>query len=283
MSMKMRKIQRENRSKISTGGFLLTAFAVTLSSQSAFGLEKIPFNFDNQIDKKVTVQCFGPWSRKSKPVTVKANSKHKDFYAAEVTIFSPFGDWYCQGTPEGSNSSSDIEFCLKKESPQPALNFGMAYYDEIGDSVFLEGQGVFSETCDKTTAATSVTSTLGDNPSPFWYDTDSYRMQGSAGDLLKISIEGESAGGYQGDRITLKLIHEKGSFKQHLKGQVPLEMEATLPQDGVYRIILKPHGKSGKNQLIGSGQSGPFRGGYVINVTTSGDSIELIPHSDVEE
>ncbi len=108
-------------------------------------------------------------------------------------------------------------------------------------------------------------------------------MEGLAGDLVEISLEGDGDRGHQGDQIVMQLIQEKGSFKQDIKGTIPLQLEATLPDDATYRIIIKPRGKSSRNQLTGSGESGPFRGSYILNVSTSAEHIELIPHLDVEE
>jgi hypothetical protein len=75
--------------------------------------DEIPFFLDNQINQNVRMICSGPWGRTSGDVRVSHDTGFTQFYAAEINIFSPFGNWRC-GADLGSNN---VDFCLAEGAP----------------------------------------------------------------------------------------------------------------------------------------------------------------------
>jgi hypothetical protein len=103
---------------------MLGLFPVKASSQCNVSGD-IPFIVFNSTDDDFCIKCTGPWFRASKLVQVKAEEKNCSFYAAKITIFSPFGEWNCKtyvlnpGSPCFLDAEIDnINFCTQPADPK---------------------------------------------------------------------------------------------------------------------------------------------------------------------
>ena len=270
----------------------LAAWALAVRPASA---ETIPFRLDNETDRAVCVICNGPWLRTSAYQGADGEATTR-FYSADVNFLSPFGSWTCMVAKlfldgcDFAMTTPDVvaerQFCLPNPPTVPDVLLTLRSGDKL-DANFAGGS------CKNTLAAStlgdaagpSATSGLGGQLNrllPNRGDRDSYQVWAAGGDELEILLTGDGEVGHQGDQLILLLADQQARFTVLERGAPPLEIVATLPADGLYRIVVAPDGETGQDGALGSGAPGPFRGGYRLAVTTSGESLDLIPQADVE-
>jgi hypothetical protein len=223
----------------------------------------IDFVGTNNGSEVFSFQCGGPWLRSGEqqipfcapgfpPCTCT-------FYAANITLFSPYGLWTCN--VGGGIATAD--FCVEKGDTKVNLVF-----DSSGGSDFLM--------VDKPPPPchSSVSSFLGDNSKQEKSkpDSDVFLFDGKGGDQVTLRLETNPQEGNNGGEASLDI--SGSSLNEATTGAPPLELEVTLPGDGEYSITVEQQKNSAER----------FRGSYILSVTPSTGSIDLIkPTNSVEK
>ena len=231
----------------------------------------IPFTVSNDtID--VCFHCDGPWFRTSKYVKIKARKQNCAFYAAEKTLFSPYGDWTCCVvglTADGNCNIEDIlaegDFCVKKSGLLPQFDI------DLDDGRFFIDSNLDSP---PPFCPTSVSAFLGDNPRQFKSkpDTDVFQFIGSAGDEVMLRLEADPNDGNNGGEASFGLHGD--SLNEATNGNLPLEINATLPANTVYSISV---------EQMRNTRGLRYRGSYTV-ILDSQAGVDLIePTKNVEK
>jgi hypothetical protein len=261
----------------------LTLFPVEAYSQCN-ETGDIPFTVSNNVivDKSpldLCIQCTGPWARASDVCLVKGGVENNEFYATEETIFSPFGKWNCKvylnSTGMGQNCdimseapSASQDFCLTHNPFGPSVDIDMVTGPNTTIELNITGN------TSNTPCKSSAVSFLGDNSKQerLKRDKDLFYFTGTAGDEVMLTLEDNPDDGNNGGEASLGLTGD--SLNEATNGNLPLEINATLPADGVYSIsVEQPRNPGGLR----------YRGGYnlIVDSQTGVDLIE--PDSNVEK
>lgn len=250
----------------------------------ASATKEIPFylTVDYGVDPSLHYGCIGPWSRLSdliKPTPSRFPPPHPadppvKFYTAEVTTFSPYGTWLCCSTsfrtfPEldpADICKNSVFFKLYKAHKQVNLTMGSP------------PDGKLTVNLPSATATITATATLGDNKKIFLRDRDrdTWRIQGTGGDNVIITLEEDKAAGHIGEEATLILrggTNGKPTIETNT-GALPMEIMATLPTSGEYELVVENHGIP---------EDVRFRGNYFLSIESdSGEIEEIRPSVNVE-
>lgn len=244
--------------------------------------ESIPFHLDNETGDAVCVSCSGPWSRASDWNLFDAHT-NREFYEAEVNLFSPFGAWACDiaALNEGGCNFEFIDpvpviagrvFCLPDPPTTPSVQLTLT-----PDPLRLHANYP-NDHCD-TSAATAF---LGDHAAvrasrsrrgKLHLDGDSFGITAEAGDELQIRFAGHGQHGYQDGAASLSLLDADGAVVEQVEGAPPLEIAIGAPQGGEYRIVV---------QQADDASTRRFRGTYRLGVLSDGAAPLLVPEPDVE-
>jgi hypothetical protein len=260
----------------------LTLFPAEAYSQVCNERGDIPFKVSNDalVDNKkldYCILCTGPWLRTSKLCEVEMEAKLNEFYAANRTVFSPFGKWVCKVYLEEGD-------CLISPSQAPLDTADFCLINNpFGSSVFIDvvndasgnikldlGGNVKNPPC-----STSVTSFLGDNhkQQQTKRDTDLFHFSGTGVDEVIVTLQSTPIAGHNGGEAILSL--EGNSLKESVSGVLPLEIISALPADGQYSIVVKQ-----ANTPVDA----RFRGDYILSVEPLSRSIDSIePAANVEK
>jgi hypothetical protein len=262
----------------------LTLFPVEAHSQCN-ETGDIPFTASNNVivDKShldLCIQCTGPWARASGQCLVSGGVQNNEFYAAEITVFSPYGKWNCKvyRNEQGGGGKCFIG----TQAPLASQDFCLTY-NPFGSSVFIDmvtGKNTTIELnitgmTSNPPCKSSAVAFLGDNSKQerSKRDKDLFYFTGTAGDEVNITLEPSPQDGNNGGDAVLTLRGD--SLKESVSGPLPLEISASLPADGQYSIIVKQSKKQAEER---------FRGSYALSAESSSESIDLIePDSNVEK
>ncbi|MGH7850477.1 MAG: hypothetical protein ACREOP_09280, partial [Thermodesulfobacteriota bacterium] len=127
----------------------------------------------------------------------------------------------------------------------------------------------------------SVASKLGDDPLTGKEDRDTFRINAEEGDQVTIRLDDDPSAGHIGSHARLRLISGRriGHFEEVESGELPLEITTTIPETGVYEVIV---GKIAQSDVPDNLLS--FRGGYILSLDSSADDVRpLIPVENVED
>lgn len=261
----------------------LTLFPVEAYSQCS-ETGDIPFVVSNNVivdmsNLDLCIQCTGPWLRASGVCLVSGGVENNEFYAANITVFSPFGKWNCKVYRNEMGGGANC--FIGSQAPLASQDFCLTY-NPFGSSV-----GIDMVTGKNTTIELNITGNtsnppcnssavafLGDNrkqerSKP---DTDLFYFSGTAGDEVMLTLEANPDDGNNGGEASLGLTGD--SLNEATNGNLPLEINATLPADGVYSIsVEQPRNPGGLR----------YRGGYNL-IVDSQAGVDLIePDSNVEK
>jgi hypothetical protein len=245
----------------------------------------IPFNVSNNVivDNQpldLCIQCTGPWARASDVCFVKGGVESNEFYAASETIFSPFGKWNCKAYLNSTGMGQNCD--IMSEAPSASQDFCLTH-NPFGPSVFIDMVTVPNTTTIKlnitgntsnTPCSPSVVSFLGDNSKQerLKRDKDLFYFTGTAGDEVMLTLEANPDDGNNGGEASLGLTGE--SLNEATNGNLPLEINATLPADGVYSIsVEQPRNPAGLS----------YRGGYNVLVDSQAGVDLIEPDGNVEK
>lgn len=261
--------------------YFLCAFiaGLTLLPYEAFSGGDIEFNAVNNSGDDWCLQCVGPFSRQTPRVIVNQRGGVTHFYSAEISEFSPYGSWNC--------SLYQVDVCFLVGS-EPEITSGIAIPagTSLVELIIMEQQGItviaqkFPELGAESGAGLSVTSKLGNDPAPGALDRDTFRIKAEEGDEITVRLEGNPSAGYLGSFTRLRLISDRriGHFEEVETGELPLEITTTIPETGVYEVIV---GKIAQSDVPDNLLS--FKGGYILSVDSPDDKVEaLIPGENVE-
>ncbi len=245
----------------------------------AFSISEIEFYVTNNTVSEKCFQCNGPFSRRTPRVSLGSNGGMTYFYTAEITSFSPFGTWFCSLYPAESCS-------LLGPEPEVTAGIGIPAGVAVVNLSIAEVQGTpvinvsFPGLGAPNGNEVSVVSALGDDPLSGKEDRDTFRINAEAGDRVTIRLDDDPSAGHLGSHARLRLISDRriGHFDEVESGELPLEITTTIPETGVYEVIV---GKIAQSDVPDNLLS--FRGGYILSVGSQEDKIEsLIPGENVE-
>lgn len=218
------------------------------------------------------IYCGGPWARVSPWVDIDdlEHNKSCTFYAAKDDIFHLWGRWTCYIYQKANGVCTTVlaqeltmkDFCVEKPDSEVTLKIE-------GDVPNIIEVDKPSPPC-----VASVSSFLGDNPKQekSKLDTDEFLFDGSGGDQVTLTLETDPQLGNNGGEAGLGI--SGNSLNESTSGALPLELDATLPADGEYSIIVEQP-KRPKDQRL--------RGSYVLSVE-SATGVDLIePTNNVEK
>jgi hypothetical protein len=264
----------------------LTLFPAEAYSQVCNERGDIPFKVSNDalVDNKklnYCILCTGPWLRTSKLCEVKMEAKLNEFYAANRTVFSPFGKWVCkvyldEGDPQSECTIEPLQ------APLNTVDFCLIN-NPFGSSVFIDvvtnASGNIKLKIDgnvkNTPCSSSVVSFLGDNPKQEKSkgDRDFFQFSGTAGEEVKVTLQPSPTTGNNDGEAILRLKGD--SLRESVSGVLPLEIISALPADGQYSIVVKQ-----ANTPVDA----RFRGDYILSVEPLSGNIDLIePAANVEK
>lgn len=246
---------------------------------NAFSAGEIEFHATNNTAQERCLQCEGPFSRKTPRVIVSPGGGMTYFYSAAITEFSPYGPWFC--------SLYQVDSCFLLGS-EPELTTGIVVQPgmPVADLIISEQDGFpiiiqkFPGLEAESGAGLSVASKLGNDPAPGARDVDTFRVSAEEGDELTIRLEGDPSAGYIGTYARLRLISDRriGHIEEVEAGELPLEINVTIPETGTYELTVAKVAQSDVPDNLLS-----FKGGYILSVDSADDKVEaLIPAENVE-
>jgi hypothetical protein len=107
-----------------------------------------------------------------------------------------------------------------------------------------------------------------------------FRVSAEEGDEITLRLEGDPSAGYIGTYARLRLLSDRriGHFDEVETGKLPLEITVTVPETGMYELIV---GKIAQSDVPDNLLS--FKGGYILSLDSSSDDVgPLIPGENVE-
>lgn len=271
-------------SKMPRRRLLQTAFVLLLSlvplkaSPQCNAHGDIPFTITtNFTNDDWCFQCKGPWFRISDPIVLFQEYNECTFYAANGGVLSPAGKWTCaviqSEIPTADCSIDDVDnvttivhessFCLDVNAPPG-----------VGIDISIISDGSFSVSGATDNCSSLVSSFLGDNPKQEKSkpDSDEFTFDGAAGAEVTLRLETNPQEGNNGGEANFAI--SGNSLNESTSGTPPLEINATLPADGKYSITVEQPKNSAQR----------FRGSYLLSVTPTNGSIDLIePTNNVEK
>jgi hypothetical protein len=240
-------------------------------------------------------QCIfidGPWFRTSGPVRLTDNTNRQLVYTAEVNLFSPLGEWTISRAIDCDPSRRDqkLAFCVAR-LPDDDLNLlavdhGVLRYDDpdlrpcgaasMGTEIVAAAHLGHDESAARAAAASPAAAGAGTpTQGKARLGSDHFRFEGRAGDTIELALERDGARGSTGELARLSLGGERGDALGKREGALPLELKATLPATGHYRIEVA--------EVAGGSGGEAFRGHYRLRVSSaSGAPILLEPLRSVE-
>jgi hypothetical protein len=261
--------------------FFLYAFiaGLTLLPYEAFSGGDIEFNAVNNTGDDWCLQCQGPFSRQTPRVIVNRGGGVTHFYSAEISEFSPYGSWNC------SLYQADVCFLVGSE-PDVTSGIAIPAGTSLVELIIMEQQGItviaqkFPGLGAESSFDISVASKLGNDPAQGAVDRDTFGFKAEEGDQITIRLEGDPSAGYIGSNARLRLTSGRrlGDFQEAESGELPLEINVTIPETGTYEVTaIKLVQSDVPDNLLS------FKGGYILSVSSAGDKIEaLIPGENVE-
>jgi hypothetical protein len=203
-------------------------------------------------------------------------------YTAEITSFSPYGLWHCfvyitdNCFDDGPIPDEDT-FETGVVIPAGVAVVNLSISEVQGTPVInvsFPGLGTANGN------EVSVASTLGDDPLTGKEDRDTFRIKAEEGDRVTIRLDDDPTAGHIGTHARLRLISGRriGHFEEVESGELPLEITTTIPETGVYEVIV---GKIAQSDVPDNLLS--YRGGYILRVSSPEDQVKsLIPGENVE-
>ncbi len=235
-------------------GFWLLGVLALLATAAPVTADEIPFFGTNEfvgIGNETCILCAGPWARKSAPcgTPLPEGTKEKNFYSAEINIFSPFGQWNCElrACGECSPFIDQLSFCLDAE-PDRLPTVELFSTPDRGLNVKDFGP----PPCFSAAAA----GFLGDASSP-GPDRDVFSFDGQAGEKITVTLDPNGASGGSGKTARLVLRDGSGRRVAGDAGALPLKLAVTLPAAGSYAVEAVE---------AGSDSSKRFRGNFLVTV-----------------
>jgi hypothetical protein len=143
--------------------------------------------------------------------------------------------------------------------------------DLNGDGSYDPGQGETDPT--GMGSGTTVCSVLGNGRKASHKDKDIFTFYGNTDETVSIKLEEVVPGSFEGMKVKLELKDKvkKAKLKEKAHNALPLAINATLPADGDYQIIIsekhgKKHGKHGNR----------FQGDYCLTVESSENAYQTL-------
>jgi hypothetical protein len=281
--------------------FLVSTLALVLVlgiTSKAQALDHVKFYVNNNITAYGNdVSCIGPWGRFGNG-HVAAGVEAENFYTADVTIFSPYGDWCCcsgldcmsaTGTGIvtcGAFDSPVVRFTLNEDSTYVWLNINSAGsgFDPLtvdqnnSDSTLTNVSHPESFGESRPTASlpdgsdiSIVVGILGDDHTKRKNDRDTWRFQGTGGDTVTIILKPDFSAGSKGSEATLRL-KRSGEVLESVTGNLPNEITTTLPDSGLYKLVVDQDDIPSR-----------FIGSYVLRMESEMGQLDLMtPSKNVE-
>jgi len=259
---------------------------IFFGSSTAFGCT-VPFRVsagELNSDLTASVQCTGPWSRSSPCAQVFPGDSGDQFYCADDSVFSMYGQWSCAaylGLSCVSTPDATVDFCVQTGGPNPVeldvagavITFGITVEAtapcDLAETVAYLGHA--SAEGSKTVARTGAPR-----------DRDTFVFDGSAGEKVVVALAKEGTAGHTGEAAVLRVLAPGDALLDEARGPLPLELDLELPATGKVQVVIEEAAHA-----AGSSTGVPvegFRGHYLLSVTPElgADGLLLEPQPDVE-
>jgi hypothetical protein len=228
------------------------------------------------------IRCGGPWGRTTDIIHIPTDancSSGCQFYAADLTVFSPLGKWSCHvfspptapTIPVRSPCAGDdliprtsTTFC---QGDQPFGDYGVRLVVTVGGGDSGWGLSATGNSVSPPPCSSSVSSFLGDHPDPSGAtpDLDTFLFQGAAGDQVTVRLEADPRAGHNGGIASLGGREVRSGLSLVTVGTLPLELSATLPTTGQYAVEVEQPDVPNR-----------FRGSYILRIKPTTESIDSI-------
>lgn len=147
--------------------------------------------------------------------------------------------------------------------------------DPIADTGSIAGGWCVTIT---TASVTTLCSTLGDDQPPSLLDQDVFRLTGTSGETVTLTLAADPDGAQTGERATLLLTDQiaRVFFARIDSSAVPNTVQATLPATGDYLVTVAEHPDFPRGRA--------FLGDYCVTLESSGEARRsFAPTAWVEE
>ena len=249
----------------------------------------VPFRVSaGQLSAEVHVSCSGPSSRTSDCAVVPSGASEEQFYCAENTLFSMYGQWVCQafvGTEESfclSEPATFIEFCVEKSGPQ-VVDLAITESPSFALSITANA----SDAC----ASAETVAHLGHTGAKGWKsvvkkgaprDRDTFVFEGLAGQKVVIALAKDGTAGHTGVAAVLRVLASGDTMLDEARGPLPLELDVELPATGKIQVVIEEAANAASSGTPAPAEG--FRGHYLLSVTPAlgAEGLLLEPQPDAE-
>lgn len=239
----------------------------------------VPFRVSaGELSTDVSVTCTGPWERQSDCATVRSGASDEQFYCADETLFSMYGNWTCgvYGVASACTVAlQEIGFCVQQGDPH-VVDLDIA---ENGMDWTMTTNAPGS--CDSAqvvahlghAAAQGARAVARRSVPP---DTDTFVFEGSGRVVVALAKDGTA--GHTGEAAVLRVLADDTTLDE-ASGPLPLELAIDLPATGNVQVVIE-------EAKAASAETGAeaFRGHYLLSVTPElgAEGLLLEPQPDVE-
>jgi hypothetical protein len=273
------------RSIISLTGFVLASFLLVFSIVKDVKAGDVEFKITDTISRagqRICWICTGPYARSTGLhfFTVPFTQRH--FYTASDGVGSQYGGWTCywnlandkleERVCRGPKSEFVVDFSFNLDKNAVSVEFVQrpGGWETIQTTRTAPARNVSAEA----TAPNefSVPSSLGDDSREDKPDRDTFTFDAVEGDAIVLRLVGDPAKGHIGSLARLRLRRlGAASGEEVVEGSVPLKLETTISETGLYEVVVEQDVKQKDDW---------YRGDYFL-VLRPGIA-ELIPGEDVE-
>jgi hypothetical protein len=240
----------------------------------------VPFRVSaGELSTDASVTCTGPWERQSDCATVRSGASDEQFYCADETLFSMYGDWTCGVYGIASacvTNLQEIGFCVQKGDPD-VVELDIAE-DGMDWTMSTNAPG----SCDSAQAVAHLGHAAAKGsraavrrPAP--PDRDTFVFDGSAGRVV-VALAKEGTAGHTGEAAVLRVLAADDTALDEASGPLPLELAIDLSATGNVQVVIEEvtHSETGAPEA--------FRGHYLLSVTPDlgAEGLLLEPQPDVE-
>jgi hypothetical protein len=260
---------------------------IFFGASTAFAGCTVPFRVSaGELDSELTasVQCTGPWSRSSGCTQFFPGDSEDQFYCADDSVFSMYGQWSCAaylGLSCGTTPDATADFCVQTDGPNPVeldvagavITFGITVEAtvpcDLAETVAHLGHA--GATASKTAVGRSAPR-----------DRDTFAFDGSAGEKVVVALAKEGTAGHTGDAAVLRVLAAGDALLDEARGPLPLELDVELPATGKVQVVIEEAANAASSGT-GAAAEG-FRGHYLLSVTPDlgAEGLLLEPQPDVE-
>jgi hypothetical protein len=217
---------------------------IFFGASTAFAGCTVPFRVSaGGLDSELTaaVQCTGPWSRSSDCTQVFPGAGEEQFYCADDSLFSMYGQWACAAYLDlscVSTPDATVDFCVQKSGPNPVELNVAGTVIAFGITVEAMAPCHVAETVARLGhAGAKGSETAVGTSAP--RDRDTFVFDGLAGEKVVVALEKEGTAGHTGDAAVLRVLAPGDKTLDEARGPLPLELDVELLATGKVHVVVE--------------------------------------------